>query len=430
MENVRVAVFPGNFARAGAQRQAFLLAERLSKLGHTVTAISLLPKGLSGDLPTEFPALAVNYLTSVSLWLPLKLLARARGIRTSLQPQDNNYFFDAGRGTESASSFWAGALVRLILGKPCASLQPSSVRAFRLRPVSALEALLLARFLRRWQCDLLISYTPWPNMLSVIAGRLTGTAVVVSERNDIEKQAAPPMVSWARANLYVDADIVTANTETATNRIARNLPDEKVAWQPNDYSYLPRLEPFSGLRRKMVVVGRLVSQKRIDTAIRAVKILHDRGLMMDLNIYGEGPYESKLRKLAFALGVDERVNFLGYRTDLYPLLLLDKGGIFVLASSYEGSANALHEAVATGYIPVIADTVSEVSHLLRPSLLERLIFDGSPEALAKTVEYLVTNPIESERVRSQVLADFFEYWDRGERNLKKFCKRILNLPTV
>lgn len=71
--------------------------------------------------------------------------------------------------------------------------------------------------------------------------------------------------------------------------------------------------PFHDLDkdREIVFLGRLVSDKGCDQAIRAIGLLKDRGLNARLSIIGDGPERMSLATLANDLGVTDRVTFLG-----------------------------------------------------------------------------------------------------------------------
>ncbi|OYW16956.1 MAG: hypothetical protein B7Z55_13495, partial [Planctomycetales bacterium 12-60-4] len=70
-----------------------------------------------------------------------------------------------------------------------------------------------------------------------------------------------------------------------------------------------------------------------------------------LKIVGDGPERTSLEHLSADLGLTDRVEFLGERTDVSALL--PTAGFFVTASSTEGISLTLLEAMAVG-LPVVA----------------------------------------------------------------------------
>lgn len=103
--------------------------------------------------------------------------------------------------------------------------------------------------------------------------------------------------------------------------------------------------------KEIVTVGRLTAPKNHELLISAfakvVAELPDYRLV----IYGEGPKLEVLKALANKLGVDDKVFFAGYTTNVYESI--KDAALFVLSSDYEGMPNALMEAMATG-LPCIS----------------------------------------------------------------------------
>lgn len=74
-----------------------------------------------------------------------------------------------------------------------------------------------------------------------------------------------------------------------------------------------------------------------------------------LVLAGQGPGEAKARAQAKSLGVDDRVAFLGKRTDVSDLL--SAMDVFVFPSTYEGSPLSVAEAQAAGLPTLVSEAV-------------------------------------------------------------------------
>jgi glycosyltransferase involved in cell wall biosynthesis len=101
-------------------------------------------------------------------------------------------------------------------------------------------------------------------------------------------------------------------------------------------------------------VGRLVELKNHAAAIRNLARLAAGTAQPRLVLIGGGPLQGHLEALARQLGVDDRVRFLGERSDTRELLPgLDA---FLMPSLTEGHSIALLEAAAAG-LPIVATRV-------------------------------------------------------------------------
>lgn len=108
---------------------------------------------------------------------------------------------------------------------------------------------------------------------------------------------------------------------------------------------------FEGERKKEIVtVGRLKEQKNYPLLLHAFAEVNQKYPDWRLRIFGEGELEEELKALCLKLKIGEAVEFCGFRKNV--IEEINRSGIFVLASDYEGISNAMLEAMATG-IPCI-----------------------------------------------------------------------------
>lgn len=102
--------------------------------------------------------------------------------------------------------------------------------------------------------------------------------------------------------------------------------------------------------RRVVSIGRLGSQKNFPLLLRSFARFAKTNPEWTLEIYGKGPLESELKKLANYLEIGDKVVFAGYVEDVVDRIR--DAGMFVLSSDYEGISNAMSEAMALG-LPVV-----------------------------------------------------------------------------
>lgn len=114
----------------------------------------------------------------------------------------------------------------------------------------------------------------------------------------------------------------------------------------------------------IVSVGRLCYQKGFDYAIRAFKILNDRGIKnIKWYVIGYGPDEELLKKLIKENALEERFILLGKKTNPYPYM--EACDLYVQPSRYEGKAVTVTEAKILGkpiMITNYATSSSQINH--------------------------------------------------------------------
>lgn len=109
-------------------------------------------------------------------------------------------------------------------------------------------------------------------------------------------------------------------------------------------------------RRSVVAIGRVAAQKNYEVLLRAAARMPD----VDVQIIGEGPDESSLKRLASSLGVADRVCFLGFLGREDALRLLCEADVFVQPSHFEGHSLALIEAAKLGLPLIVSDAPTQV----------------------------------------------------------------------
>jgi glycosyltransferase involved in cell wall biosynthesis len=117
-----------------------------------------------------------------------------------------------------------------------------------------------------------------------------------------------------------------------------------------------------GQRLLVGSVGRLSEEKGFDRLIHAADQLLGMGFDLELRIIGDGDQRASLQKLIRELGREERIQLLGYRSDLRELY--QAMDVFVLSSLREGLPNVLLEAMAME-VPVVATRIAGVPRLVR-----------------------------------------------------------------
>lgn len=111
-----------------------------------------------------------------------------------------------------------------------------------------------------------------------------------------------------------------------------------------------------GLEPTIVVLGRLVKQKRLDLLLRSIALLRSRWPKLAVHIAGEGPWRIPLEALANELGLKSTVTFHGRVSADGKARLLDLAWLTVAASDAEGWGLTVLEANSRG-VPTVARRV-------------------------------------------------------------------------
>ena len=112
---------------------------------------------------------------------------------------------------------------------------------------------------------------------------------------------------------------------------------------------------------QLLVVSRLVSQKNIDSIIKAVKVMENENII--LNIVGDGSEINNLKLLVKKYELDKKIKFIGKIENTKLNEYLKNADIFIQASNYEGLPHSILEAM-NFEIPILSTDVGGCSVLL------------------------------------------------------------------
>jgi glycosyltransferase involved in cell wall biosynthesis len=143
---------------------------------------------------------------------------------------------------------------------------------------------------------------------------------------------------------------------------------------------------LNGAYPVLVNMGRLVPQKGQKYLLEAMPDVLLDFPNAKLLLVGDGFLRAELEELRDNLGLGQRVQFLGKRTNVK--VFLELSDIFVFPSLFEGSGgNALLEAAALG-CPCIASDVGPIPEVIENGHSGILAPPRSSQALAQAIIYL------------------------------------------
>ncbi|HEV7503815.1 MAG TPA: glycosyltransferase family 4 protein [Thermoanaerobaculia bacterium] len=185
------------------------------------------------------------------------------------------------------------------------------------------------------------------------------------------------LLRWGRS--ISDSQAVAEHLHTPSVVIPNAYRDDLFRRLPD----VPRTED-------LIFVGRLVSDKGMDTLLEALGLLAMRGLDVRLTVVGDGPERPALEAQARALGSTGRVRFLGARHGEEIVRLLNGHRILVVPSRYDEPFGIVAlEGIACGCLVVGSRGGGLKEAIGRCGLTFR---NGDPRELADLLAAALANP--------------------------------------
>lgn len=141
-------------------------------------------------------------------------------------------------------------------------------------------------------------------------------------------------------------------------------------------------------QNRIVNIGSFVAKKGQELAIRTVSELKKRGIIVQLDLLGDGEMRLHLETLTKELNLENEVIFHG-NVD-YPEIFLSEAMLYIHTASYEPFGLVLVEAMAAG-LPVVSTDGKGNRELIVEGENGFMIWNRNPEHLADKIELLLTN---------------------------------------
>ena len=295
----------------------------------------------------------------------------------------------------SVATFWAGEGLQQCFSCPVHVLPLSRIydwNAFQ-------QALVFRRLLHSERVDIVHTFFPASDLWGGLVAKLSGCPVLVSSRRDMgilraRKHALP----YRLANLLFDQVQAVSDKVREFSIGEDHLPANKVVTVYNgtdleaidaatacDPACLPGSEgPV------IATVANIRSIKGIDILVQSASLVLRQVPQARFLIIGaelqEPDYVKGVRTAIHNLGIQDRVHFMGRRTDVCSVL--KSCNVFCLPSRSEGMSNALLEAMACS-LPCVATNVGGNSEVIVEGQTGFLVPSEDPNALANQLVVLL-----------------------------------------
>ncbi len=222
----------------------------------------------------------------------------------------------------------------------------------------------VASLVRQWKPTAVIAYLDGTAMGCCLARTLTPFNLIVSERNTTQSLTAKERIKFM---LYHMADHIVPNSFSQGKFIGDTYPQLSTKVKViNNMIDLDKFHPADKrpARQRVLTTARIAPQKNVLTYLDALAILKAKGIKARFDWFGsaEQTYLNTVLAHRSELGLDDYIEFhVGgteniaeeYRASTH----------FCLPSAYEGFANALCEAMASGLV-CTASRVSDNPRIL------------------------------------------------------------------
>ena len=269
------------------------------------------------------------------------------------------------------------------------SFSPAAVRA-------------LSRILKREQPHIVHTHGSFSGR---IAAKLCGSRIVYTRHSAFPVSPRLQKGVFHHLNGFVNgffADIVIAVSPAARENliesgiapgIIRLVGNGVSPLSPADEKHLAALRSEWQIPDGCFLAGypaRLEDYKGHDLLLEAAKNLKAEGREFFILIAGRGNQEQKLREQAQAMGVSDRVQFLGFVEDMAGFLSLLTVQLNCSTQS-EACSMSIIEGMSLG-LPTVASRCSGNPWLVEDSVTGLLFENNSPEALTTALKKLMDDP--------------------------------------
>jgi glycosyltransferase involved in cell wall biosynthesis len=236
--------------------------------------------------------------------------------------------------------------------------------------------------------SLVISLLTRSNIVSLLAARGLGFPVIVSERNNPERQRHGRVWDLLRRYTYPKAHGLLTMTRGAMEWFPPEM--RRRSWIIPNMADWQHIKPnYNNDIKIMTAVGRLTRQKGFDLLLQSFATIADKHPDWKLRIWGEGPDRAELEALRERLGLTSRIEMPGVSQQ--PGGWIESADAFVLSSRYEGWGLVLCEAMAAGLPCVSFDCPFGPADMITDGESGLLPADGDVAALARDMSRLMSD---------------------------------------
>ncbi|MEN8203985.1 MAG: glycosyltransferase [Bacteroidota bacterium] len=234
--------------------------------------------------------------------------------------------------------------------------------------LNPIKVIRINRIFRKEKVGVLVTNLSGDMKVASIAAKMAGVPRIIYRRGSALPVRNSPINRYFFRRVLTK--IMANSQETKRTILANNralVPESKIKVIYNGVclpNYHEQIEPLYVPEEGELVLGsagRLSKEKGHTYLLEMMQYLHDNGIRFKLLLAGEGRMLQILQRKAKQLGVDHRVEFLGF-VDNMPAFFRSLD-IFLLSSHYEGFGYVITEAMASRK-PVVAFDIKSSAEII------------------------------------------------------------------
>lgn len=171
----------------------------------------------------------------------------------------------------------------------------------------------------------------------------------------------------------------------------------------------------------LITVGRIEEEKNQIYILEALNILIKDRIKVKLKIVGEGSLKNKLIEYCIKNNLNDYVEFLGYKNNVYEII--KKSDIFILSSKHESFGNVLIESMYSGTPVISTDCPYGPKEILKNNQYGYLVDLNNVNELVEKIKLISSNDNKDLINRARLYSENFTV----ENSILKYEEIIDNL---
>jgi glycosyltransferase involved in cell wall biosynthesis len=257
----------------------------------------------------------------------------------------------------------------------------------------------LKKIIRQHEGSRLIihAHLTWPLFFVAVASIGLNATLIYTEHSTYNKRRGYPLFRWFDFLAYSRYSHVVCISDSVSSSLLSWLGPsyanriQTIKNGSDFYKFIPRRNVAANQKIKLLSIGRLTFSKGFHTIIKSLKYIEE--IVESYTIVGSGPEFNKLNDLAVEYGVEHKVHFAGWSSDIERFY--HDADILLIPSHIEGFGLVAVEGMSTG-LPIVCSNIIGLTEVVPDQLQSSLLVDDfeDPQAWSRSIK-VMKNKLES-----------------------------------